>query len=623
MSSDAVYYHTDSSAQQGEPSLNYIPLESNSDGMAAAGARILGNDQVLELAKQVLLAGKVLAVKGLGGYHLVCNARDEACLARLRLAKKRPHKPFAVMFRNMEALRQEVVCPSEAELLLTSPARPIVILPRSPTGRLPGNVSPDLGSLGTMLPYTTWYEPLFLDELDVLVVTSANGRGAPIVYDDASAPEQLRSVASAVISHDRPIHQPVDDSVWRYAVDLSGTCSSLEPVLLRRSRGYVPLPISLQQALSVGVLGVGSDLKAAFCLARGTQAFLSAYLGDLARADVVERYYQTLHRYIQLLGIQPGMVVCDPHPGWVSSQVIAGGEWSHLPRITVQHHHAHIAACMGENGVSTPTLGVAYDGTGYGGDGTVWGGEFLLCTPESSIRLASWRPVSLPGGDKAIAQPWRMALSYLQEADMDQPAAYLAPCGLLLPPHTEREMRQLVASWGEYAAVWPVTSSVGRLFDGIAAMLGLCSEITYEGQAAMLLEGQAWTALRNGMGPLTPFDCAPALGDPATSRIPTALLIREIADSQKRGTSREVIAARFHRTVALVTAEVSERLCREHQLDTVALSGGVWQNRLLWYWTVQHLEYAGLRVIGHKMLPPNDGCIGYGQVVVAGARMLR
>ncbi|NMB45762.1 MAG: carbamoyltransferase HypF [Firmicutes bacterium] len=612
-------------------------------------------------AHMILQAQGIIAVKGLGGYHLVCDARSIKALTRLRKIKKRPYKPFAVMFRDLKVLQSELHTPAAAVKLLTSWIRPIVILARQETSTLPDLLAPDLDTIGAMLPYMALYLLLFDESLDVLVVTSANRSGEPIIFQDDVAKRQLAAIVDGILIHDHKITNPLDDSVL-YCVDIakidqpktppqglrsSTHVSSVQPqmgeleskeqagsqpleiptfVILRRGRGYMPSPLPLSEPLSETILGCGSDLKACFCLGQGPLAYPGPHLGNLEHPETLDRYRFMLRYYQETFDLEPVVVAHDLNPALVSSQIVASEDFADLTPIPIQHQHAHIAACMEENKFSQPVIGIAYDGTGYGWDGRVWGGEILLASPADFRRLAHWQNVPLPGNDIAIYQPWRMALSYLQSAGLEESSHLLLEN---LPGHIRPAAAQILSLWGSVQASWLQTSSMGRLFDGITALLGLCLETTYTGQPAILLENAAWRGIKRlGLDSIQPYvmeelinSSSSSIRDHLPKPIPLTALIRCVAQDRARNIDTTEIAARFHRSIAEVTAVQAHDFCRQFNIGTVALSGGVWQNQLLCHWTAMLLEQMGLEVIRHKQLSPGDECLGFGQIVIAGARL--
>lgn len=523
----------------------------------------------LPLAEAVglLRDGAILAVKGLGGYHLACDATDEAAVARLRARKHREEKPFAVLTAEPERLA--AVQPAELELL-RSRARPIVLV-RGRAGAVAPSVAPGTEWLGLLLPYTPLHHLLAHDLARPLVLTSGNLSDEPIAIDDAEARRRLGGIADAFLAHDRAIHRRCEDSVVRAAFPI------------RRSRGYAPEALPLPVAAPAPVLATGAELKATFCVARGREAFLSPHLGDLDSAAALAAFHADRELYLEMLGVAPAALACDLHPDYAASR------WAREQEAElheVQHHHAHAAACLAEHGETGPALALVFDGTGYGTDGTIWGGELLRCDLAGFDRLVHLEPVPLPGGEAAVREPWRLAALHLERA------------GLAVPWEEWRLARESLK------ANAPLSSGMGRLFDAVAALLGVRERVTYEGQAAVELEQLA------GATPAKPFSWS--LVDDQTE------LVTLCHEALTRGRARGEVAAAFHETVAAAAAAA----CADAGgPGTVVLSGGSFQNLRLLASTRRRLEAAGFRVLTHARVPPNDGGIAYGQAAVAAARM--
>ena len=545
-------------------------------------ARLVGSDaeDAVAAAASALRDGAILAVKGVGGYHLACRADDEAAVAALRARKHREDKPFALMAPTVLAARALVALGPAEEDLLVSGARPIVLAPRRPDAPVAAAVAPGAPELGVMLPYAPLHHLLLADVGAPLVLTSGNVSDEPIAYTDDDALERLAPIADGFLVHDRPIQTRTDDSVVRVVDE--------RPLVLRRSRGYVPDSIGLPVTARRHVLACGAELKSTFCVAKGARAWVGHHIGDLQNYETLRSFVAGVAHFEALFAVKPEVVAHDLHPEYLSTKVAL--ERDGVDLVGVQHHHAHLAACLAEHGETGQALGAIYDGTGYGTDGTVWGGELLrgdLCGFE---RVGSLFAVRMPGGEAAIRQPWRMACAWTQAAGVEAPAALAARPG-----------------WDEVSALArtgvasPLTSSVGRLFDAVAALCGLRSEITYEGQAAIELEA-ACDAAERGAYPL----------GPALDARPT---VAAVVDDIARGTDAGVIAARFHNALAAATA----RALLEGGPDTVVLSGGVFANRRLLSRTRALLVEAGVRVLVPERLPPGDGGISYGQAAVAAA----
>jgi hydrogenase maturation protein HypF len=521
----------------------------------------------LEEAVGLLREGRIVAVKGLGGYHLACDAGNEDAVARLRARKHREEKPFAVLTARPELLAQ-VGEPERS--LLESPARPIVLVRRLPGATVAPSVAPGSPWLGLLLPYTPLHHLLAHDLDRPLVLTSGNVSDEPIAVDDGEARERLGAIADAFLAHDRPIHRRCEDSVVRAAF----------PV--RRSRGHVPGSLPLPVAAARPLVAAGPELKATFCVARGREAFLSPHLGDLDTEAAYRAFLTDLGLYTAMLGVEPGVVAHDLHPEYLATKWALEQE---AELVGVQHHHAHAAACLAEHGEEGPALALVFDGTGYGSDGTLWGGELLRCDLRRFERLAWLEPVPLPGGAAAIREPWRVAAVHLERAGIEVP-------------------------WERWASVRPVlgvnaplSSGMGRLFDAVAAVLGVRDEVSYEGQAAVELEQLAGDA-----------EAAPwpwRFGDG------TALVARA-HEELAAGRARAEVAAAFHETVAAAAADACAEAAGPR---TVVLSGGTFQNLRLLGATGRRLRGHGFRVLTHRLVPPNDGGIAFGQAAVAAATL--
>ncbi|WP_322800313.1 carbamoyltransferase HypF [Thermoflexus sp.] len=573
--------------------------------------RIARGDAALRRAAAALGAGQIVAVKGLGGFHLMVDARNEEAIARLRARKPRRDKPFALMARDLDQVRVMCETSPEIEALLAGPEAPIVLLPRRPGAPVASNVAPGNPYLGVMLPYTPLHH-LLLRELDFPVVaTSGNLIDEPICTDEREAFQRLARVADAFLIHNRPIARHADDSVM---VWMRG-----EPRILRRARGFAPLPILLSRPLPT-LLAVGGHLKNTIALSIGRQIFLSPHIGDLDTVEALRTFERMIVDFLRLYEAEPVAIAHDLHPDYASTiwaQRAAAGDLplpvrlpSPLPLLPIQHHHAHLAACLADHGVEGPALGVTWDGTGYGPDGTIWGGEFLWGDASGFRRVASLRPFSLPGGDAAVHEPRRVAFALLWEMAGEAAMEWedLPPVRTLRP--AERQALARMMARGLNA---PRTSSMGRLFDAVAAILDLHQQVSFEGQAAMALEFLADPAERRAY-PL-PLVENPG-GEPAWV-LDWRPLLEAILEDLRRRTDRGRIAARFHR--ALVEAIVA--VARAVGETRVALTGGCFQNRYLTEEAARRLEEEGFTVLLHRQVPPNDGGISLGQILIAAARL--
>jgi len=554
----------------------------------ACGPRLALDDATdpLQAAAELLRRGQVLAVKGLGGYHLAADAACEPAVAALRQRKHREDKPFAVMAADLVEARQLAEVDETAAGLLTSQARPIVLLPRQGGAAVAPATAPGNRQLGIMLPYTPLHHLLLAAVARPIVLTSGNVSDEPIVYRDDQARETLKDIADAFLTHDRAIHVRTDDSVAR---TFRG-----RPMLVRRSRGYVPEPITTRTTFPRQVLACGAELKNTFCLARGRHAFVSHHIGDLENAETLRSFTEGIEHFRRLFDLDPQVVAHDLHPEYLSTKYAMELD---LPLQGVQHHHAHIASCLADNLQDGPVIGVAFDGTGYGPDGTIWGGEFLAAGLASFERGGHLAPVPMPGGAAAIRQPWRMAAAYTADPEVAR---------------RHQDHWPAVLAMAAKGINSPLTSSAGRLFDAAAALLGVRDSINYEGQAAIELEQLA------DPGEKGTYPAAIQAGVPF--RIRGSDLLHAVIEDRTGGVPAPVIAARFHHGVAALI-EAGCLLMRErYDLGTVALSGGVFQNLLLLNATVTRLEARGFRVLTHSRVPCNDGGISLGQAVVAASR---
>ncbi|MEV7465708.1 carbamoyltransferase HypF [Streptomyces kronopolitis] len=574
-----------------------------------------GPDPVAD-ARRLLADGAIVAVKGLGGYHLVCDAADDTAVSTLRRRKSRGDKPFALMARQLDDIAHLVRLRDEERALLTGPARPIVLLRRAPhpapppgAPALSAAVAPGSPDLGVMLPYTPLHHLLLGLPGDppgprLLVMTSGNLAGEPIVTDDDEAVTRLARLADAWLTHDRPIHLPCDDSVVRL--------SDGEPLFVRRSRGYAPLPVPLPVAVRPA-LAAGGDLKNVLCLAEGRRAWLSAHIGDMDDLATQLAFEKAASHLETVTGVRPQLLAADRHPGYRS------GRWAERHTagralVRVQHHHAHIAAAMAEHGLGDrrPVIGVAFDGTGYGDDHAVWGGEILLADYDGYRRFGQLAYVPLPGGDATVRRPYRMALTHLRAAGLDW-AADLPPVAACPP-----EERPLLARQLERNLNCAPTSSMGRLFDAVSSLAGICHHAGYEAQAAVALEAAALGAGEDhGPGYSFALHDAPADRGGADTVADPAPVFAAIVEDLRAGTAPELIAARFHTAVAHLVRRCCVLARQRAGLTTVALTGGVFANTLLAEATARLLRDDGFTVLRHRRVPPNDGGLALGQVVVA------
>ncbi|MDY6917545.1 MAG: carbamoyltransferase HypF [Chloroflexota bacterium] len=553
-------------------------------------------DDVIAAASELLKGGKVLAVKGLGGFHLACDATSDEAVRLLRARKRRPYKPLAIMLDTMESVGKHCVVSTEEEKLFTSPQCPIVLVRWKEDSPVSREVAPGLRHLGVMLPYTPLHHVLLRETGLPLVMTSGNISEEPIAKDNDEALRRLRGIADFFVLHNRDIHARYDDSV---AIVEMG-----RPCLTRRARGYAPYPVHLGFKARQ-VLACGAELKNTFCITKDNYAFVSQHIGDMENLETLEHFEDTIGLYKRLFRLEPEALAHDLHPEYLSTKYAKerpGG----LPLIGVQHHHAHVVSCMVENGVDQPVIGVALDGTGYGSDGTIWGGEFLVADYRRFERVGHLEYVPMPGGAAAVQRPYRMAFSYLHTLLGDVAVDELA----FLRDIDEQE-KEIMRRQIERKVNSPLTSSCGRLFDGVSALLGVRGTVDYEAQAAVELEMAALEET-DGTEPY-PY----GISEEGGVRI---VRLRDMFEAIVRDVGRlpvGVISLRFHHTVARMVAEMCHSISRERDLRRVALSGGVLQNRLLLRLAVDALQRDGFEVLTHSQVPTNDGGISLGQAVIA------
>ncbi len=558
-----------------------------SRAVAADGA------DAIAAATATLRDGAVVAVKGLGGYHLACRADDEVAVAALRARKRREDRPFALMVSDLGAARALVdLTPAEAERL-AGRDRPIVIARRRPGAAVAPSVAPACPDLGVMLPYSPLHHLLLADAGVPLVMTSGNVSDEPIAYRDDEALERLAGIADRFLVHDRPIETRTDDSVVR------------GPLVLRRSRGLVPGSIPLPAGRPL--LACGAELKSTFCLAKGGRAWVGHHIGDLKNWETLRSFREGIEHFEALFAVAPEVVAHDLHPDYLSTTYAL--ERAGVEHVAVQHHHAHLAACLAEHGETGPAIGAIFDGAGLGTDGTVWGGELLVGGLDGFTRAGHLWPVRLPGGDAAVREPWRMACAWLAAAGEERPPA--------LGGHVDAARWDAVATLVRTGTAAPETTSAGRLFDAVAALCGLRTTVTYEGQAAAELEAACDLTEDDGY----PMPVAAATPPGGAAAAPLLLdaraTIAAVVADVRAGAGVPRVAARFHNALAGATASACRILAGRHGLGTVVLSGGVFQNRLLLERTARRLEADGLRVLLPERLPPNDGGIAFGQAAVA------
>src|SRR5262245_34446294 len=562
------------------------------------GRQLENGDDAINHARRLLLQGQVLAIKGVGGFHLACDAANPKAVERLRRRKNRDDKPFALMAGSIEMIEEHCSVSTFERDLLLSTRRPIALLARKPdsalSDRLPA-VAPGLNSFGFMLPYAPLHYLLLENLGRPLVMTSGNVSDEPICYEDRDALERLNKIADYFLLHDRRIHVRADDSV----VCARGN----KEMILRRARGYAPRALRTSFSFAREILACGAELKNTFCLTRGDHAFISQHIGDLENLETFRSFEHGIEHFKRLFSLRPEVIAHDLHPEYISTKYALALS-DEVIKVGVQHHHAHLASCMADNGVEGEVIGVAMDGLGYGTDGRLWGGEFFVAGFAQAERVAHLEYLPMPGGVKAIREPWRMAAVYLQRALGDEVFDLNLDFVKRLDRRAFAALRQMAAT----GLNSPETSSMGRLFDAVASLIGLRDVARYEGQAAIELEALADESHEGRYE----FSCSAETIGPAPA-------IRDIVADLVRRVPAPVIAAKFHNAVAGLILEVARRIGDERELHRVALSGGVFQNRLLLNRTIRLLEAGGFEVFTHIRVPANDGGVALGQAVVADA----
>lgn len=561
--------------------------------------------EAITYTRRMISEGKIVAIKGIGGFHLCCDATNEEAVERLRTLKKRPAKPFAVMAKDEAAVKRECVVAPEQEEILTGHQKPILLLDRKNSGRLAASVAPGNPKVGVMLPYAPVQLLIFqyddgIKMPDLLVMTSGNTSGAPICREDEEAVAELSHLCDAMLSHNRKIRIRADDTVMDFYKN--------EPYMIRRSRGYAPLPFMTSTDWKGQVLAVGGELKNTFCIGVDSRFYPSPYVGDLEDLRTVKALQETIHRFQTLLEVKPQVVVCDMHPKYNST--VAAKELGY-PMLQVQHHYAHILSCMTENDCHDPVIGVAFDGTGYGTDGTIWGGEILLADYENFTRFGSITPFLQIGGDASAKEGWRIAVSMIYGYTKDRELAWKIIEKLGLCNEQESKVQFTMADRKINAVI---STSVGRLFDAVSAILGIRRKSSFEGEASMALEFAAEAYEQQNI--MQGRDEKPdRLVYEKEERfiLNTRMLVQQIVEEKMQGADSGRLAYLFHQ----VLAEQITAACIEARSNSgrkkVALSGGVFQNRLLLRLTEEQLEQEGFEVLRHHMIPPNDGGIAIGQ----------
>ena len=602
------------------------------------GRKERGADAI-RYTRKVLSEGGIVAVKGIGGFHLCCDAAKEETVARLRQRKKRPMKPFAVMMKDLDVVRRECETEPHLEEILDGHQKPIILLPKKEGGTLCESVAPDNPKIGVMLPYAPVQLLLFdyQDETkvsDCLVMTSANTSGAPICRDDEDALNELSRLCDVILSHDRKIRLRADDTVMDFYRG--------EPYMIRRSRGYAPLPFMMGNEFKGQVLAVGGELKNAFCIGKNQLFYPSPYIGDMGDVRTVKALKESVKRMEELLETKPQIVACDMHPSYNTR---AAAEEMGLPVFLVQHHYAHILSCMAENEWTTEkkVIGVSFDGTGYGTDGTIWGGEILLADYDSFTRWGCIEPFAQTGGDASAKEGWRIAVSLLGKIYGKENALLIIETLGLCEP----KLAKLQFTMEERGINTVQSTSAGRLFDAVSAILDIRKSSTFEGEASTSLQfaAEKWLDAQKKKiagsedfaesGIITDYGELKSISDVAQKSVveknnsinrnikadlyylPTLSLVKEVAERKLAGENSNQLALHFHRRLAGMIVSACEKAREETGINTVALSGGVYQNKLLLDYSVTMLEERGFHVLRHHLLPPNDGGISLGQAVAA------
>lgn len=602
------------------------------------GRKERGADAI-RYTRKVISEGGIVAVKGIGGFHLCCDAAKEETVARLRQRKKRPMKPFAVMMKDLDVVRRECETEPHLEEILDGHQKPIILLPKKEGGTLCESVAPDNPKIGVMLPYAPVQLLLFdyQDETkvsDCLVMTSANTSGAPICRDDEDALNELSGLCDVILSHDRKIRLRADDTVMDFYRG--------EPYMIRRSRGYAPLPFMMGNEFKGQVLAVGGELKNAFCIGKNQLFYPSPYIGDMGDVRTVKALKESVKRMEELLETKPQIVACDMHPSYNTR---AAAEEMGLPVFLVQHHYAHILSCMAENEWTTEkrVIGVSFDGTGYGTDGTIWGGEILLADYDSFTRWGCIEPFAQTGGDASAKEGWRIAVSLLGKIYGKENALLIIETLGLCEP----KLAKLQFTMEERGINTVQSTSAGRLFDAVSAILDIRKSSTFEGEASTSLQfaAEKWLDAQKKKiagsenfaesGIITDYGELKSISDVAQKSVveknnsinrnikadlyylPTLSLVKELAERKLAGENSNQFALHFHRRLAGMIVSACEKAREETGINTVALSGGVYQNKLLLDYSVTMLEERGFHVLRHHLLPPNDGGISLGQAVAA------
>jgi hydrogenase maturation protein HypF len=600
MCPDCSHEYLDSQNRRFHAQPNACPVCGPSLTLADNKRRIMNTADTAASTISLLKKGRIIAIKGIGGYHLACDATNKKAVSVLRKRKYREDKPFALIVKDLKTIRRFCnLNPSEAELL-QSVQRPIVLLKKKKVDLIAPEVAPLQKNFGVMLPYSPLHHLLLKDSNLILVMTSGNQSDEPISYEDKEAFERLNKIADYFLFHNREIHWRCDDSVTRI---FNG-----KEMVLRRGRGYVPLPINVDLKFKAHILATGAQLKNTFCLARDSFAFPSTHIGDLENYETLDFYSKEIERFKKLCSVKPEVVACDMHPEYLSTKYALSLQG--IRKIPVQHHYAHIASCMAENKISQIVIGVAFDGTGYGQDENIWGGEFLLADLKSYQRVAHFKYTPIPGGESAIKYPWRMGASYLYTCFGED----LLNLDLEFVRKMDYPKWEIVRKMIDQKMNLFVTSSAGRLFDSVSVFLNFRERTNYEGQPAIELEFLAEEKIKGEYE----YEIT---RENDLYIIHPEMIIKGVVNDLIKKERKSKISAKFHNTMARIINDVCSKLRKEYDLDSVCLSGGVFQNMFLLNRTHALLNKSKFRVFTHHLVPPNDGGISLGQAVIVNQRI--
>ncbi|MCS7233270.1 MAG: carbamoyltransferase HypF [Synergistetes bacterium] len=574
------YYNIEDRRFHAQP--NACPICGPSLSLLDKNGKVVYGDPIENTIK-LLKDGKIVAIKGLGGFHLAVDALNKKAIIELRKRKKRPHKPFALMAFDMDRILKFALATEEEKKILLSPSKPIVLLRKRSLSSLPEEIAPNNKYLGFMLPYTPIHY-LITKEFQALIMTSGNLSDEPIIHENDEALTKLNQIADFFLVHNRDIFTPCDDSIV------------INSSIIRRARGYTPLPLVGDEELPP-ILACGGEEKSSFALSRDNTIILSQYIGDLKDLETLERYELLIERFKNLFNVSPKYVVCDLHPLYLSTKY---AEKTGLPILKVQHHHAHLASCMWENGLKNKVIGIILDGTGYGEDETIWGGEILVGDLLNFERIAHFKPIPLPGGDKAIKEPWRVALSYLKTIGREN--------------LIKEEKAQSIIKMLSLGINSPLSSGCGRLFDAVSAFLGIRREITYEAQAAIELEGVADENEKSSYS-------TEILMSNKKILLNWGKMWNELTHDMMKGVPLEICAMKFHNYIVNSLSEATELVKNITGINDVVLSGGVFQNQIIFRKTIENLTKMGFKVYHHKEVPTNDQGIAVGQLAICAAKI--